>query len=72
MASKRHIRRRSCERKVRHNDFEAALAHAKRQRAVHGEVVVPYPCHFCGGWHVGRRAGEHYHGHVADHLFAAA
>lgn len=72
MASKRHIRRRSCEAKVRHEDFERALAHAKRQRAVYGEVVRPYRCQHCGGWHVGRQARGRYHGEVAARLFAAA
>jgi hypothetical protein len=72
MASKRHIRRRSCENKVRHADFEGALAHSKRQRAVHGEIVVPYACTLCGGWHVGRRSGARYRGEVAPRLFASA
>jgi predicted RNA-binding Zn-ribbon protein involved in translation (DUF1610 family) len=72
MASKRHIRRRSCESKVRHADFESAVAHAKRQRAVYGEIVKPYSCPRCGGWHVGRSAHSRHHGEVAARVFAAA
>jgi hypothetical protein len=72
MASKRHLRRRSCETKVRHTDFDGALAHAKKQRAVYGEIVKPYSCKHCGGWHVGRQARSRHHGEVAARLFAAA
>ncbi len=50
MASKRHQRRRSCESKVRHSDEEAAARHARSL----GVIYMPYPCPFCGGWHLGR------------------
>lgn len=62
MASKRAQRRRSCEGKIRHDTFEAAVAHAHSLRHKTGDrSYCAYPqgsrngCEFCGGWHVGRR-----------------
>ena len=50
MASKRHIRRRSCESKVVHQSEQDAIVHARRL----GSFCVPYHCSFCNKWHVGR------------------
>jgi len=50
MSSKRHLRRRSCESKIRHADESFAFNHAKSL----GRDYFPYRCQFCGGWHVGR------------------
>lgn len=52
MSSKRRLRRRSCEGKVRHVSQKAALVQVGII-ARHGGRVVPYHCPFCGGWHVG-------------------
>lgn len=49
MASKRAKRRKSCEKKIRHETKEAANA----QRFLATHYVAAYPCSFCGGWHVG-------------------
>lgn len=52
MASKRRLRRRSCERKKRHAKRDAiGIAKSMRRR---GKMVSAYSCQFCGGWHVGR------------------
>ena len=52
MSSKRRIRRKMCEGKVRHTSRAAAMVavayHAKR-----GHYTTPYLCKFCKGWHVG-------------------
>jgi hypothetical protein len=50
MASKRHLRKRSCESKIKHVDEISARRHARSLGSEH----VPYPCHFCGEWHIGR------------------
>lgn len=52
MASKRAIRRRSCERKRRFVTREAAHEANQRLRG-----LAPYPCQFCHGWHLGH--GRH-------------
>lgn len=50
MSSKRRIRRRSCESKVRHENADEASKHARRL----GKHYMQYHCAFCNGWHVGR------------------
>ncbi len=50
MASKRRLRRRACEGKVRHDIESGAAAHKQRL----GFPFVYYKCQFCSGWHVGR------------------
>lgn len=56
MASKRRLRRRSCEGKVRHCEEQQAAAAAKRLRKVTGNYRIGwYRCRFCKGWHIGRR-----------------
>lgn len=52
--SRRLFMDRSCLSKVRHFTREAAQAKADRLRNGQGEDnIEPYPCKFCGGWHVG-------------------
>lgn len=57
MASKRHMRRKSCERKVRHKTVHGALVAIRRtdDKPKHGNsnLMRPYACKFCGGWHNG-------------------
>ncbi len=52
MSSKRRLRRKMCEGKVRHATRELAMVavayHAKR-----GQYTTTYLCKFCRGWHVG-------------------
>lgn len=57
MSSKRAIRRRACQGKVRHAEETHAYAalrslHARGRVAVHEHMGV-YRCGFCGGWHTG-------------------
>lgn len=55
--SRRLFMDRSCFMKVRHTNRQAAQEKADRLIANQGEAnIEPYPCKFCGGWHVG-----HYH-----------
>lgn len=51
MSSKRRLRRRTCESKVRRTKEEAeTYAYYSRKRGI---MIYPYKCKFCGGWHVG-------------------
>lgn len=62
MSSKRRLRRRECERKVRHPNHRAAtyaLHHTGAARVLPqgaGHLHV-YQCRNCGGWHVGHERG---------------
>lgn len=69
MASKRRIRRRSCENKKRYPVYELAERDAiglqsrrRREGANFAGVVRPYKCKFCNQYHVGHldksRAGS--------------
>ena len=51
MSSKRRIRRRSCEGKIRHRDSFEATSHVK---GLGGFPYHVYKCKFCKGYHVGR------------------
>jgi hypothetical protein len=54
MASKRRIRRRQCEGKVRHETLPDALRHSRSLSAHEGgSRIAAYRCQFCGGFHVG-------------------
>lgn len=50
MASKRHVRRKACEGKIRHPTLEQAEAMARNGTS-------PYRCSFCGGFHCGHIPG---------------
>lgn len=55
MSSKRRLRRRSCEGKIRHTSKENARAAIRSMS--HNKIYGgqwPYKCQFCKGWHVGR------------------
>lgn len=59
MASKRKLRRRSCEGKIRYKSYEEAVAVATRLTKQLGEYYRVYRCQFCKGtgkrvYHVGR------------------
>lgn len=53
MASKRHIRRRGCESKIRHEQANHAegAARSMHERFPHQQFTW-YGCHHCGGFHV--------------------
>lgn len=50
MASKRRLRRKGCEGKIRHETYGEAAHHRRRLRKPDIDI---YHCRFCGGWHVG-------------------
>lgn len=55
MASKRHQRRRGCERKHAYaTRDEATRAAGQLRRAYLGGTWAAYRCAFCGQYHVGR------------------
>lgn len=59
MSSKRRLRRKSCEGKIRHVDAgaaQAALTALVRNKGWQGPMN-PYKCRFCGGWHIGHSRG---------------
>lgn len=59
MASKRRLRRRSCERKVKHPSAAAASATIKSlhaRKGYQGRLDV-YRCRFCSSYHIGH--GKH-------------
>ena len=53
MASKRALRRRSCEGKRRYPSPAAAQRDAAKLARERGGAIDAYPCAFCGRWHVG-------------------
>lgn len=57
MASKRRLRRKSCQGKYRHPDKDSAYA-ARRAVTAQDEFykghMNVYKCKFCKGWHIGR------------------
>jgi hypothetical protein len=60
VSSKRRLRRKRCERKVRHGSAAAGMAAIDRMRGlgrVDGHMSV-YRCATCGGWHVGHTPGR--------------
>ncbi len=54
MSSKRAVRRKSCETKVRHSTQEQAWATA--HRLMNG--AVPYKCRFGNHWHTGHHPAQ--------------
>lgn len=55
MSSKRNVRRRTCDRKVRYEtQEEASAARTRLFRSGSGGMNV-YKCKFCGGYHIGHR-----------------
>lgn len=61
MSSKRRLRRKSCEGKVRHVDPNAAQAAARslvRAGKSRGGIIRVYCCSFCNGYHLGHAPGS--------------
>ena len=62
MASKRHLRRKACEGKIRYSSVADAQPHIEelyRRRKAHGTIHA-YKCPFCGGFHVGHPPKQRY------------
>ena len=55
MASKRHIRRKSCAGKVQHRDKAEAQAHLQSLWFKTRDKYNLYRCNFCGFWCVGHK-----------------
>lgn len=53
MASKRHLRRKSCERKKRFQNFEEANQAAKSHMRQFNAWMTAYPCKFGNHYHIG-------------------
>ncbi len=53
MASKRHLRRKSCEGKMAFNDFFSAARHAVYRAHQSGDYLLAYRCRFCRKFHIG-------------------
>lgn len=58
MASKRRIRRKSCDGKIKFEDESAAVAAAIAYRRNLGHWMNTYKCRFCGKWHIGHPRGS--------------
>lgn len=48
----------SCEGKTRFGTFTLAARTARRQAQKRDNKFSAYPCHFCGGFHVGTHIGK--------------
>jgi hypothetical protein len=57
MASKRHLRRKTCESKTKYDDKESARQGARWSWKKFKTYLVPYRCDFCGGYHLGHKRG---------------
>lgn len=53
MASKRRLRRKACEGKVRYKSSKSAHNEAMRRSRMTGHRLNSYRCEFCGGHHIG-------------------
>jgi len=58
MASKRRLRRKACEGKVRHLDLASAWEAARVAAQRSGDIIHAYRCQHCGGFHIGHAGGE--------------
>ena len=63
MSSKRRLRRKQCETKIKHesrsNAFSALRSLLKRDNKW---FMTVYKCKFCGKWHIGHSKGQgHFH-----------
>lgn len=66
MASKRNLRRRSCEGKRRYETEQAARSAARLCSWMHdADRLTPYRCGFCGSWHFGHRVQRDSRGRAA-------
>ena len=53
MASKRHVRRKQCEGKLKFPDQPAAQRAAASHMKTYGQWMTGYRCKFCNGFHIG-------------------
>jgi hypothetical protein len=67
MASKRHLRRRSCGKKRPFDSFEQASTFLSNQKGVHGFQI--YKCDFCHKWHFGHMKSKNIHAMIEKRGF---
>lgn len=62
MSSKRAVRRRACDGKIRHVNERGAVLHAieLRKKDNADRYLNIYKCKFCSGWHVGHHNWRDY------------
>lgn len=53
MASKRHLRRRSCAQRHAYATQQAARDGAKIMTKTYKKLLMAYKCNFCDKWHIG-------------------
>lgn len=53
MASKRHLRRKSCDGKKKYPNSAIASNAAFARGRISKSWIIPYRCKFCGGYHIG-------------------
>jgi hypothetical protein len=58
MASKRAIRRKSCEGKQKHKTYQDAKYHLRHLVKISGGSLGVYNCKFCGSYHVGHMSNK--------------
>lgn len=58
-ASKRHVRRKSCEGKVRYVNHADADQNAMSARRRTRQNIQAYKCRFCSGYHIGHPMRPH-------------
>jgi len=58
MSSKRQLRRRGCDGKIRHETIQDGYAAQSGHCRTFGETLGVYFCRFCKGYHLGHPRGE--------------
>ena len=60
MASRRHLRRKACEGKLRFDSLDEAELYAHRANVLHGNYppIHGYRCPHCGSFHTGHPMGS--------------
>lgn len=53
MASKRHLRHKACDGKIRYEQRETAEQAAQSLAQYKHQWINAYHCRFCKGWHIG-------------------
>lgn len=60
MVSKRRLKRKACERKIKHKSEGAAFAAIRSMWLRYGigaRGMQPFRCSHCGQWHIGHETG---------------
>ena len=55
MASKRQVKKKTCEKKVPHKTLQSAILVSRKMRDRTGQVLDAYFCRNCGFYHIGHR-----------------